>query len=361
MVNILVISALVLVMNIALNVFFYKNKEKYNKNLYTPNNISVFSIFVSIILFIIFTNLNQDMIIDFNLPEVIFITLSLPALLLVSYKYYNDEISKKNYSLITILFCLILTSIMPNQNIILNEMHNIWLDKIVIFLLLNISTYILIYNDSYRLIQNITYFTISLGIFIAFMLNAIGLLIGAISIAILSNIFISYLFSGKREIDEYKNKTFNLPIAILISWVFVRIAGEELWSFPLALSSYQIISFIFAILSASLNFDKFWRNNNYNIPNFLSKNSVDYNGIVQNQLRTALFVLIFSIGAIYSSKPTGFLTIITVFIIWSSYKTANWQEKEKTFKEINKDFVSQLKENLTSTKEALDNITEKDD
>jgi hypothetical protein len=301
------------------------------------------------------------MIIDITPLEIGLIILSLPLLLALSYFYYNNKISKFKYCITIAIASLALTMITPENNLILNEEINLWYDKLLIFTIMNISIYIFIYNDSYKLIQNINYLTIAIGIFMVFILNSIGLFIGAISASIAANLLVSYPFTAKREIDNYLNKIFNLPLSFLITWMFMRIIGEEIWCLPIALSSYLIISFIFSIAYASFNFDKFWINNNYNISNYLSTKSIDCKGIINTQTRSSLFIIILSIGSIYTSNPIGFLMIILVFSIWNIYKTANWQEEDKSIKEMNKDFVNQLKENLTTTKSAINTITEKDD
>jgi len=360
MITILIISIVSLILTTILNLFYYKHSDKYNKNIFSPNNISIAAIFLSILLSIFSIDINQETLIDYNLLEVYFIAFSLPVLGFLSYLYYNEKISRTIYSSSIAAAIAALTYIMPNENMILNDSHSLYLDKLTIFSAISLTTYIFIYNDSYRYIQNIHYLAIGIGIFIAQLLGAAGLFISAIALFIAANNFISFLFNNKAEVDEYKNKIFNLPTALIISWIFVRIAGEEIWSLPIALSSYLILSFMFAIVNATINLDKFWRNNNYNLSNLFAKKAIHNIDIVQIHVRSYIFILIFSISSIFSSNPYGFIMIITLFIIWNSYKSINWEEKDKTIKEINHDFVDQLKENLDNTKEALKTISKND-
>lgn len=322
-----------------------------NKNFYDDENkkstfafISAFSLFaiVSIVSFFFITN--KDFAFRINIIEIA----SMLAASIAIYIFTKIKSLQKFSPLIIFAASFMAVYFIPNIYLETNFPINIYLSKAIfvlgIFTIVNIFKYINTV-DGIVVAQN---GAIGIGVIMLFLTGAVPTLFGfygGIIISIFTALFIFNRYPAQIKLDDAFIKGF----AFILVWLLVKCGQEISIAASLILIGFLIMEVFFATAKKLTFFDKY---------KDIEKNTFQYEasilGFHPNTIKNAVIkILMISIflSACQLFSPNDFSVIIfsMIVITWLLFQM-KVERQAKKLKNINKNFVKDMKENINEIK-----------
>lgn len=142
-------------------------------------------------------------------------------------------------------------------------------------------------------------------------------------------------------------------LGFIIAWLLVKLIPEQSVTCGLVLSTYFICECIFALFQAALP-----QNKDKNIYKYTSYHMAVSSGLKASDTAysimkiTALLIILSGFQA-FSANTFSIPALACVTSIWFMHRLINWKDGTKSLKEINKDFISDVKENIDDIKKQI--------
>lgn len=248
-----------------------------------------------------------------------------------------------------LLACVASVFFLPEDSLIISEKIPFWADRllvIAIWFALSNFYYILNGIDGVLPLQNIG---ISIGIIILGILEATPYLYSLFAVIYLS-ISLAYAIFNWYPARLQITKTSAQTIGFLTGWLLLINAAEGSSSSQLILIMFFIVELIGASIKKLTLRNKFSN---------LTSNTVYYQANVSGlspfqicSFLTKLQIIFIILGAfqIYAPNPYSLPLLALVIGAWFLSKLQNWQTPDKSLRELNRDFMEDIKQNIEELK-----------
>lgn len=328
---------------------FFVGKSSIDEN---KKNILTY-ITCYIVLFISFMGIffysdKSDFIYDLNIFEPI-VFFALAALIFFMYSW---EKTKKIAFMSVIFGAICLYPFIPdNYNLFQNEGY-VLLSKLSLIAIFFSLSFLYKYINSLEGLFAIQTFFIGLGIAIISFAGATPLTLGLWGIA-LFGIFLSfYTFNSYPSRLKISNAGVN-SIGFIISWLLIRNSEESSLSCSILFSLYFIIEALLAIAKRLTLLQKY---NDIYANTFAYQSNIrglPVDAINNSVIKILILMLIMGCLQIYAPNTYSIPIFAAIIMLWFLNKLLNWDTPRQTLKEMNKSFVSDLKENISEVKKII--------
>lgn len=329
---------------IVLNILI-KNKVQNGKI-----NEGIFPYFFPIICgVIVFTNQfvsTKDFLFPlFNIEQIGIIFLTIGIYLLAQKNHKNK------YNFICILISYgILIEYLPKEYFIQFSEYPTELIKIALIIILSLFCFCFQYLNGIDGIVSIQFITTSIGIFLLSLLGGVPQALGLIGLSITS-IFLAFLSFNLSPARINMDSASCLSFGFIISWLIFRSSLEGSSS---CIISYNMF-YLYTILEGFIKIiytqqTSLMQNTNYVQAWIKGLPSQD---IYRNIYRISLFLLIIGTFQLYAPNQYSIPLLSFITVAWFSNNLRNWDKDSPNYKEIHKEAIKELKNNINEIKNNL--------
>lgn len=247
------------------------------------------------------------------------------------------------------IFCAVF---LPREFMLFQSHLPFWADRLCLIILWVAFSWCFQYMNGIDGMASLQASTIVGGLFILSFLGGLPLLFGNFSIAFLGSLVALMLFNW------YPAKLLLKPgacmsLGFLLGWMIVLSAREGTSSCALIYSMFFIVEILLAIVKTfifSSATDKISDNTNYYLTNVSGLSPAV---VCQNTAKLQMVLLIVGSFQVYAPNNYSLPLVATLLTVWLINRLRNWQEPDKSLKEINFDVIRDIKENVEDIKKTI--------
>lgn len=317
----------------------------YRKDTYLP----VYAVsFISFLILFGFNKIFYDFIFPIGWLEIISVFATAGIIYLVSLFKKTQK-----YTIVAVTAGVILCSLfLPKEFLLFQGYMPLWLDRICLILIWITFSWIYKYLNGIDGLVSIQSFAIALGIFILSVLGGVPHLIGNFAIVLLGAFSALLIFSWYPAKLLLKTGAC-ISLGFLLGWMLLLSGKEVSPACGLIFSMYLIVEVLFAVLkkfSLKPQYKDILTNTVYYQANISGLSPA----MVSESLVKILAVLvIFGCFQIYSPNNYSLPLASFVLTIWFLSRIKNWQDPDQSLREINKDVINDIKENIDDIKQII--------
>lgn len=243
------------------------------------------------------------------------------------------------------LYCLLL----PSGFLLFEGLLPLWLDRLSIVLIWFIISFCFQYLNASSGIMCAQAIAICLSIIIIFIIGGAPYILALYAVVVLGAMLALLSFNW---FPAHIIPTQGLcqAMGFICAWLLLKLSQEGMSSSALILSTYLILESCFALFYTALPGPKYPIAQNTSYYLALLKGLSGYSAFL-SVTKILLMLLILACFQLYSlnfySIPILAALVCSLFL----YKLHNWDEPDKTLKEINNNFISEVKDNISNIKD----------
>lgn len=329
---------------VALTGRFYVDKEDAggNKLVFMPFYIPSA---LGIVLLYFFSPDFSDFIHEIGFSNIL-VPLTCTGIIYVS--SLSDRSAK--YTLATILpACAVSAFFLPENALIFEGELPFWLDRaaiIAVWFLFSAMYYIL---DGIDGVQPVQTGTICTGIIILAVLGATPFLYGLFAAVILAAT-VAYAVFNWYPARLNMNQASSQALGFMLGWMLFANAAEGASSSSLILIMFFIIELAGAVIKKITLRDKFADLTTDTVYYQANVSGLSPHHICTFLIKLQIIFIILSAFQIYAPNAYSLPLLALVIGIWFLSKLKNWQTPNKTIRELNRDFMEDIRQNIEDLK-----------
>lgn len=197
--------------------------------------------------------------------------------------------------------------------------------------------------------------TISLGTIMLYFINALPQALGMLA-AYISACFIGLVIAGQKNSNLLLSDRMSNLLGFLIGWLVIYASAEGAGSCIIIFALYPLIEITIALIQKLTFMPQFAITKNNTL--YLRMINADTPPSIINRhlLRISAICILFGNFQAFAPNNYSILIFCLLIIIWQLYRICNWREIPSGFKETNKKFLSDVKNNLQEVSQRLKNI-----
>lgn len=303
---------------------------------------------LGLIAFIAFPR-SEDFIFDYSFNESAVFFLMIPV---VFFSFYFLKHSTKAY-----LAALIAVSIpvifFPSQYNYFSELP-LWSAPLITIVLWFAFTAFYPILNGVDAVAGVNALSVSLGVFILSLSGGAPILLGAQGL-FLAVIMLAFLIFNWYPARIRLSSSVASAIGFILGGICLRASYEGIGSCILILNMFFITETVFALLkklTLRSQYQELLINTAYcqaNLSGFAPES------VINNVVRLNIVMIIFAWFAMYAPNFYSIPVLSFIICTWYLSKLKNWQTANRSLKEINRDFVNNLKNNFSTIKDSIKN------
>lgn len=327
--------------------FLAKFKNEDNLNKITP---LVVLLPISIIAFVtpfFLISEKQDFIYTLSIEEILYF--SLTAGLIYLAPWINNS-AKFKYSLLAIasvVGCMLLPSdfyIIPDTNIYLNK---------AIFALILFAFSGLFYNlNGIDGIFSVQTAGIAVGVFVLSLLNGVPQLLGSYGLSLFA-VFLAFLIFNWYPAKLKLNSAECTSIGFLLCWLLIRTSYEGSGPCAVIFCLFFICEMLVAFgkkMTLRAEFSNLTANTSYYQVNL---SGFPPSAVANNIIRLQIVLLVLGCFELYAPNSYSIPIFSLIITFWYLSRLKNWQTPNKSIKQLNQDFVGDIKKGIDNIKDQV--------
>ena len=245
-----------------------------------------------------------------------------------------------------------LSLLVPSDFYLFNGYLPFIADRALIIALVFIISHCLKYLNNIDGLVGIQSSFIFFAIFILYLADAVPFLIGGFAVIMLGIAATIAIFSWFPSAIKLSPAHCN-ALGLIIAWLLLRSSVEDAASCTLIALMYLLVEIITIFYKAviSRKESKPIENLSNAYQTFLSGLSVV--NVCISVSKIFIMLSFFCFFQAYAPNEFSIPAFALVIVVWMINHMLNWQQPKKTLKEINKDFIEDVKENLQDIKSSL--------
>lgn len=304
--------------------------------------------FVAFLVLFALNKITYDFIFSISWLEII-------SVFAIAIGIYVTSLFKKTnrFTILALSLGVILCSLLlPHEFLLFQGSLPLWGDRALVILIWIAFSWCYQYLNGIDGLVSMQSLFIAVGIFILSLLGAVPNLVGNFSAVLIGAIGSLLIFNWYPAKLLLKTGAC-IAIGFLLGWMLLLCSQEGSSGSGLIFSMFLIVEVLFAIVKKfSLNpqYANIVANTTYYQTNI---SGLSPEAVCQNISKILTILLIFGCFQIYSPNNYSLPLASFVLTIWFLSRLKNWQEPNKTLKEINTDVINDLKENVEDIKKII--------
>lgn len=251
--------------------------------------------------------------------------------------------------LINLLAVIVCTLLLPKEFLLCNGLLPFWADRLVIVIFWTLFSnfyYILNGLDGVLATENLT---IGIGLTFLAVLGAAPYLFGIISLcfAVLCLTFMIFnWYPARLSLDNNGCRA----VGFMLAWLIFINSAESSISCGIIFAMYYIVELLeSAVKKLSLRdrYMKLTANTNYYQANI---SGLPPCNVIAFLFKLQVVLIIIGCFQIYAPNSFSIPILALIITVWFLTRLVDWQTPKKTLKQLNKDFVEDIKQNLDDFK-----------
>lgn len=256
----------------------------------------------------------------------------------------------KKYAPILIVFlATFIAYLMPEIYLMTLLPINIWITRLLFVLLICLFSFGYKYINKVPAVFAMQSAAIGTGLIVFMFFNMLPMFIGLIGLAIAVS-FSVYAFYG----DSLKASDALVgAVGFFLSYIII-ISGQEISINSVILfASFFFVEIFIALIKKATSLEKY-KDISANMYHVQAKESNVPEDLMKSILIKIMIASVFMGGfQIFSNNSYSIPVFSVIAIIWFLFSLKNWQEKNVSFKEVNKNIIKEVKSNIQDVKDVM--------
>lgn len=254
--------------------------------------------------------------------------------------------------LLVVLLAAAVVWLTPNNVVIFNEQLPLWLNQIFSFILLVAIARSVRYFNGISGLLGLETFTVALGVFLLSLIGGVPFLLGTLALCVASSTLAFLVFNwhpsrlklGEDECDS---------LGFLMGWLVLATSFEGAGSCVYIFATFFVVEIVGA-WAKKLTFFEAFRDVYANTVYYeVAQKGLSEQEIGQYVFKANVILLMFGCFQVFAPNPYSLPLLATVVMIWNVVKLKNGSPQSTSLREVNKQFYSDIKQEVGNIKKYL--------